>query len=110
AQRDGLEHFDPRPHAHYPVRQLGRALDRHRHDRSAVAAMGEMLAAMNGARTHVGLGLLAVNLQLDFRFRAVDNSEGPFGVRCRIEAARIDKTRRRAVWLTKKFDRADSLN
>ncbi len=66
--------------------------------------MREMLAAMNRARTHIGLGLFAVNLQLDFRFGAVDNSERPFGVRGRIEAARIDKMRRRAVRLMKKFD------
>src|ERR1700691_1734922 len=110
AQRGGLEHFDPWPHAHYPVRQLGRALDGHRHDRRAVAAARETLAPMNRARTHVRLGLFAVNLQLDFGLGAVDNSEGPFGVCRRIEAAREDKPHRSAVGLANEFDRADSLD
>src|SRR5208337_329577 len=110
AQRRGLEHLDPRPHAHYPVRQLRRAPDRHRHDRRTVAATRETLAAMNRARTDVRFGLFAVNLQFDPGLGAFDNSESPFAVRRRVEAARIDEPRRAPVGLTDEFDRADSLH
>src|SRR5580700_125835 len=110
AQSGGLEHLDPRPHAHYPVRQLRRALDGHRQDRRAVAARHETLAAMNRARTHVRLGLCAVNLQLDFSLRAVDDSESSFGVRLRIEPGWIDEALESAVGLTNEFDRSDSLH
>src|ERR1700691_2294354 len=110
AQRGGLEHFDPRPHAHYPVRQLGRALDGHRHERRTVATTRETLAAMNRARTNIRLGLFAVNLQLDFGLGPIDDSESPFGVCRRIEAARENESRRSAVWLANKFYRADSLD
>src|SRR5271155_3080321 len=110
AQRGGLEHFDPWPHAHYPVRQLSRALDGHRHYRRAVAATREPLTAMNRTRTHVRLGLFAVNLQFDPGLGAVDDSESPFGVCCRIEAARVNEPHRGAVGLANEFDRADSFH
>src|ERR1039458_4016942 len=110
AQRGGLEHLDPRPHAHYPVRQLRRTPDRHRHDGRTVAAMRETLAAMNCARTDVRFGLFAMNLQFDPGLGAFDDSESPFGVRRRVEAARIDEPRRGPVGLTNEFDRADSLH
>src|ERR1700722_9088145 len=110
AQSGGLEHLDPRSHAHYPVRQLRRALDGHRHDRGAVAAMSKTLAAMNRARSYVRLGLFVVNLQFDFGLGAVNNSESPFSMCCGIEAARINESRRGAVGLTNKFDRAHSLD
>src|SRR5580700_11049276 len=103
AQSGGLEHLDPRPHAHYPVRQLRRALDRHRQNRCAVAAMRETLAAMNRARANVRFGLCAVNSQLDFGLGAVDNSESPFGVCFRIEPGRIDEALWSAVGLTNEF-------
>src|SRR5208282_3692958 len=110
AQRGGLEHLDPRPHAHYPVRQLRRTPDSHRHDRRTVAAMREALAAMNRARADVRFGLFAVNLQFDFGLGAFDNSESPFGVRRQVEAARIDEPRRAPIGLANEFDRADSLH
>src|SRR5208282_3025830 len=110
AQRGGLEHLDPRPHAHYPVRQLGRTPDSHRHDRRAVAAMRETLAAMNRARTDVRFGLCAVNLQFDLGLGAVNNSKSPFAVRRRVEAARIDEPCRGPIGLMDEFDRADSLH
>src|SRR5208337_32244 len=109
AQSGGLEHLDPRSHAHYPVRQLRRAPDRHRHDRRTVAAARETLARMNRARTDIRLRLFAVNLQLDFGLGAFDNSESPFSMRRRVEAARIDEPRRGPVGLTDEFDRADPL-
>src|SRR5579872_6731053 len=109
-QRSGLQYLDPRPHAHYPVRQLRRTLDGHRHDRRTVAAMRKTLTAMNRARSHVCLGLFVMNLQLDFGLGAVNNSESPFSMCRRIEPARKDESRRGAVGLTNKFDRADSFD
>jgi len=60
-------------------RQLRRTFDGHRHDRRAVAAPSETLAAMNRARTHIDLGLFTVNLQLDFGLGSINNSESAFG-------------------------------
>src|ERR1700722_4403324 len=110
AQSGWLDHLDPRSHAHYPVRHLGRSLDGHRHDRGAVAAMRKTLAAMNRARSHVRLGLFVVNLQLDFGLGTIDNSESPFCMCSGIEAARKNESRRGAVGLTNEFDRAHSLD
>src|SRR5208282_846565 len=110
AQSGRLEDLDPRSHAHNPVRQLRRPPDGHGHDRRAVTARGETLAAMNGARTDVRFGLFAMNLKFDFGLGTFDNSESPFGVRRRVEAAGIREPRRAPIGLMNEFDRADSLD
>src|SRR5271156_2095068 len=110
AQCGGFEHLDPRPHAHYPVRQFGRTLHGHRHDCRAVAAPRETLAAMNRPRTDIGLRLFAVNFQFHVSLGTVDDSKGPFGMRGRIEVTRKDKSHQRAIGLMNEFDRPDSLH
>src|SRR6266481_6300381 len=110
AQRQWLQHLDPRAHAHYPVRQLGRAADVHRHDRRTVATPRESLRAMNRARANICHGLFIVNFQFDSCLRTLDDSKSPLRMHRRIEGARINEARRVPVFLTNEIYRADSLD